>query len=150
MAMILTMHGPNLNLLGTREPDQYGSETLNSIDQRLSDLATKLGHTLSSVQSNSEAEMTTQLQQTSADFIIFNPAAFTHTSIVLRDTMLAIAKPFIEVHLSNIFRRETFRQHSYFADIAIGTINGLGAEGYLLALRYAHIYLTSTQCLATH
>lgn len=142
MATILTMHGPNLNLLGTREPNQYGSETLHSIDARLTDLAHKLGHSLSSVQSNSEAELTHHLQTTAADFIIFNPAAFTHTSIVLRDALLAIAKPFIEVHLSNLFRRENFRQHSYFSDIAIGTITGLGAEGYLLALRYAHIYLT--------
>jgi 3-dehydroquinate dehydratase II len=148
MAQILAMHGPNLNLLGKREPEHYGSETLANINQRLADLATKLGHTLSPVQSNSEAELTQYLHDTSADFIIFNPASFTHTSIVLRDAMIAIAKPFIEVHLSNIFRRENFRQHSYFSDIAIGSINGLGAEGYLLALRYAHIYLTSTQTIA--
>ncbi|MES2218086.1 MAG: type II 3-dehydroquinate dehydratase [Pseudomonadota bacterium] len=142
MAIILTLHGPNLNLLGVREPEQYGNETLGSIDTRLFDLANQLGHSLSSLQSNSEAELTNQLHATTADFIIFNPAAFTHTSIVLRDALLAIAKPFVEVHISNIFRRESFRQHSYFSDIAIGTINGLGAEGYLLALRYAHIYLS--------
>jgi 3-dehydroquinate dehydratase-2 len=149
MATILALHGPNLNLLGSREPDQYGDETLSSINTRLTALATKLGHALSSLQSNSEAALIDHLQASgNVDFIIFNPAAFTHTSIALRDTMLAIARPFIEVHLSNIHRRENFRQHSYFADIALGTINGLGAEGYLLALRYAHVYLTSTHSVA--
>jgi 3-dehydroquinate dehydratase-2 len=142
MAKILVLHGPNLNLLGKREPDKYGDETLTSINSRLTALAHKLGHELVCLQSNSEAELIQYLQETSADFIIFNPAAYTHTSIVLRDTLLAIAKPFIEVHLSNVFRREVFRQHSYFSDIALGTISGLGAEGYLLSLRYAHIFLT--------
>jgi 3-dehydroquinate dehydratase II len=145
LATILTLHGPNLNLLGSREPDQYGSETLSSINTRLTALANKLGHDLSCQQSNSEATLIDYLQtNSSVDFVIFNPAAFTHTSIALRDTLLAVATPFIEVHLSNIYRRESFRQHSYFSDIALGTITGLGPEGYLLALRYAHVYLTST------
>jgi 3-dehydroquinate dehydratase-2 len=148
MAQILAMHGPNLNLLGIREPEHYGNETLADINHRLSDLANKLGHSLTPVQSNSEAELINHLHDTQADFIIFNPAGLTHTSIVLRDALLAIGKPFVEVHLSNVFRRETFRQHSYFSDIAIGTINGLGAEGYLLALRYAHIHLTSTTTIS--
>lgn len=146
MAAILTLHGPNLNLLGSREPEQYGSETLHSINAKLMALATQLGHTLTTMQSNSEAALIDRIhaaKQDEIDFIIFNPAAFTHTSICLRDALLAVAIPFIEVHLSNIYRREPFRHHSYFSDIAIGTITGLGPEGYLLALQHAHSYITN-------
>jgi 3-dehydroquinate dehydratase-2 len=147
MANILVLHGPNLNLLGTREPDVYGHETLNNINASLSLQAITWGYTLNTLQSNSEAELIDRIQQClrdHTDFIIFNPAAFTHTSIALRDALLAVNKPFIEVHLSNIHRREPFRHHSYFSDIAIGNITGLGSQGYLLALHYAHHYLTTT------
>jgi 3-dehydroquinate dehydratase-2 len=145
MADILVLHGPNLNLLGTREPEVYGRTTLAMINDNLTTLAKQLGHSLSAFQSNSESALIDRLQaclQDKTAFIIINPAAFTHTSIALRDTLLAINKPFIEVHLSNIYRREPFRHHSHFADIAIGTIGGLGAEGYQLALRYAHHHLS--------
>jgi 3-dehydroquinate dehydratase-2 len=147
MATILVLHGPNLNLLGSREPEHYGNETLHSINTKLMALASQQGHVLSAMQSNSEAALTDRIQECNdgnTDFIIMNPAAFTHTSIVLRDALLAVAVPFIEVHLSNIHRREPFRQQSYFSDIAVGTITGLGPEGYLLALRHAHTYLTNT------
>jgi len=146
MANILVLHGPNLNLLGSREPEHYGSDTMHDINTKLIALSTQLGHTLSHMQSNAEAALIDRIHECTnghADFIILNPAAFTHTSIALRDALLAVAKPFVEVHLSNIHRREPFRHHSYFSDIAIGTITGLGPEGYLLALRYAHSYLTS-------
>lgn len=147
MAEILVLHGPNLNLLGTREPEQYGTATLPSINTELSTLAATWGHGLSAFQTNSESELINRIhecQSDKTDFIIFNPAAFTHTSIALRDALLAVNKPFVEVHLSNIHRREPFRHHSYFSDIAIGVISGLGAKGYKLALRYAHHYLTHT------
>lgn len=147
MAIILVLHGPNLNLLGTREPDVYGHETLNNINAALGLQAMTWGHTLNTLQSNSEAALIDRIQQCqrdNTDFIIFNPAAFTHTSIALRDALLAVNKPFIEVHLSNIHRREPFRHTSYFSDIAIGNITGLGSQGYLLALQYAHHYLTTT------
>jgi 3-dehydroquinate dehydratase-2 len=150
MATILVLHGPNLNLLGSREPEHYGNETLHSINTKLMALASQQGHILSTMQSNSEAALTDRIQECndgSTDFIIMNPAAFTHTSIVLRDALLAVAVPFIEVHLSNIYRREAFRQQSYFSDIAVGTITGLGPEGYLLALRHAHTYLTNNSHL---
>lgn len=146
MANILVLHGPNLNLLGSREPHLYGSETLADINHRLLVLSLELGHTLTTLQSNSEAQLIDRIHQTQTDntqFIIFNPAAFTHTSIALRDALLAVNKPFIELHLSNLYRREPFRQTSYFSDIAVGVMTGLGAEGYLLALRYAHHYLSS-------
>ncbi len=146
MAIILVLHGPNLNLLGTREPDLYGHETLNEINANLGLSAMTWGHTLSTLQSNSESVLIDRIQQCqrdNTDFIIFNPAALTHTSIALRDALLAVNKPFIEVHLSNIHRREPFRHISYFSDIAIGNITGLGSQGYLLALHYAHHYLTS-------
>lgn len=148
MANILVLHGPNLNLLGSRETEVYGSDTLQSINTQLTTLAGHFGHNLSHLQSNSELVLIERIQECTSslcDFIIFNPAAFTHTSIALRDALLAVAKPFVEVHLSNIQGREAFRQHSYFSDIAIGTITGLGAKGYLLALRYAHYFLTSNQ-----
>lgn len=142
---ILVLHGPNLNLLGSREPEMYGSITLSALNTQLFKLAKELGHTLSITQSNSEPVLMDRIHQCAYDgteFLIFNPAAFTHTSIALRDAVLAVEVPMIEVHLSNIYKREPFRQHSYFSDIAIGTISGLGAEGYLLALRYAHHHLT--------
>jgi len=147
LATILILHGPNLNLLGTREPSVYGTGTLDAINAVLITLAKQLKHTLTALQSNAESTLIDYIQETSqnqTDFIIFNPAALTHTSIALRDALLAVNKPFIEVHLSNIHRREPFRHHSYFSDIALGTITGLGAEGYSLALRYAHHYLTRT------
>ena len=137
MAKILVIHGPNLNLLGTREPDHYGSTTLSQIDDQLAELASQSGHSLSAVQSNAEHELVDAVQKANGDntdFIIINPAAFTHTSVALRDAMAAVAIPFIEVHLSNVHARETFRQHSYFSDLAIGVISGLGAMGYQLAL----------------
>jgi 3-dehydroquinate dehydratase-2 len=148
MADILVLHGPNLNLLGAREPELYGNLSLEAIDAKLKALAIELGHRLTTFQSNAEHLLIDRIQQThrdNTDFILFNPAAFTHTSIALRDALLAVNKPFIEVHLSNIYRREPFRQHSYFSDIAVGIISGLGAEGYLLALRYAHQHLTRLQ-----
>lgn len=148
MANILVLQGPNLNLLGQREPKQYGTDTLEMIHTKLTGLAKELGHSLSAFQSNAENILLDRIQQSlsdQTDFIIINPAAFTHTSIALRDALLAVNKPFVEVHLSNIYRRESFRHHSYFSDIAIGTITGLGAQGYLLALRYAHDYLTQTK-----
>jgi 3-dehydroquinate dehydratase-2 len=147
MAIILVLHGPNLNLLGTREPNVYGHETLNNINASLALQALTWGHTLNTLQSNSESALINRIQQCqrdNTDFIIFNPAAFTHTSVALRDALLAVNKPFIEVHLSNIHARESFRHTSYFSDIAIGNITGLGSQGYLLALQYAHHYLTTT------
>jgi 3-dehydroquinate dehydratase-2 len=140
MASILVLNGPNLNLLGTREPDQYGWDTLESIGIRLKEQAIAKGHALEFIQSNSERELIERVQDAGRDgvaFIIANPAAFTHTSVALRDALLAVAIPFIEVHLSNIHAREPFRAHSYFSDIAAGVISGLGAQGYELALSAA-------------
>ena len=137
---VLVLHGPNLNLLGLREPNHYGNNTLADIDARLAEKAKQANITLQSFQSNSELELIQQLHKladSKVDFIIINPAAFTHTSVALRDALSAIKIPFVEVHLSNIYARETFRHHSYFSDIAIGVISGLGAQGYLLALDYA-------------
>lgn len=144
MAKILVLNGPNLNLLGSREPQHYGSATLQTIQTHLEQLANKLGHTLSFFQSNAEHELIQQIQmapQQGINFVIINPAAFTHTSVALRDALLAIAIPFIEVHLSNIYAREEFRHHSYFSDIAVGVISGLGANGYEFALSAADFYL---------
>lgn len=144
MANILVLHGPNLNLLGTREQTLYGNETLISVNGSLKKLAHQLGHVLSNLQSNNESILIDRIHQCledKTDFIIINPAALTHTSIALRDALLAINKPFVEVHLSNIYHREPFRHYSYFSDIAIGVICGLGAEGYTFALQYAHHYL---------
>jgi 3-dehydroquinate dehydratase-2 len=143
MATILVLHGPNLNLLGSREPELYGRDTLQNINAKLTASASQLGHTLTATQSNHEGALIDRLHESRDDFLIINPAGLTHTSIALRDALLAIAKPFVEVHLSNIHRRESFRHHSYFSDIAIGTITGLGPDGYLLALQYAHSYLTT-------
>ena len=137
MAKILVLNGPNLNLLGSREPEHYGRTTLADIDQRLQDRASSAGHALSSFQSNAEGELVERVHRARDEdiaFIIINPAAFTHTSVALRDALAAVAIPFIEVHLSNVHAREAFRQHSYFSDLAVGVISGLGAQGYELAL----------------
>lgn len=137
---ILVLNGPNLNLLGVREPEHYGAETLDGINARLSAKAAGAGVKLECFQSNAEAELVTkvhQLFQNPADFIIINPAAFTHTSIALRDALAAVKTPFVEVHLSNVHAREAFRHHSYFSDLATGVISGLGAAGYEYALDFA-------------
>jgi 3-dehydroquinate dehydratase II len=137
---IIVLHGPNLNLLGLREPQHYGNTTLDSINQRLTIRAKAAGIALEAFQSNSEAELLNKVQSlvgNKADFILINPAAFTHTSVALRDALAAVKIPFIEVHLSNVHARESFRHHSYFSDIAVGVICGLGAQGYELALEYA-------------
>lgn len=137
---ILIIHGPNLNLLGVREPEIYGGVTLQDINRNLSRLAEDAGVKLDFFQSNAESALIDRVQQTmndGTDFIIINPAAYTHTSIALRDALAAVKLPFIEVHLSNIYSRESFRQKSYFSDLAIGIISGLGAKGYELALEYA-------------
>lgn len=140
MAKLLVINGPNLNLLGSREPEHYGKSDLDSINQTLIELASNAGHELTCFQSNAEHELVDHIQQGQRDdvaFIIINPAAFTHTSVALRDALAATGIPFIEVHLSNIYRREEFRHHSYFSDMALGVISGLGAQGYELALEAA-------------
>ena len=140
MAKILVLHGPNLNLLGTREPHIYGAETLEDIDRGLAAQARSAGHDLEAVQSNAEHELVDAVQRAKAEgvqFIVINPAAFTHTSVALRDALLAVEIPFIEVHLSNVYAREAFRHHSYFSDIAQGVVAGLGAKGYEYALAAA-------------
>ena len=137
---ILLLNGPNLNLLGTREPQLYGGDTLPSIEARMQKLAFDAGATLAVFQSNAESDLVNRIQQAArdhVDFIIINPAAYTHTSVAMRDALVAVGIPFIEVHLSNVFAREAFRHHSYFSDIAVGIISGLGAKGYELALAYA-------------
>jgi 3-dehydroquinate dehydratase-2 len=143
MKNILVLHGPNLNMLGSREPEVYGCVTLNEINVRLAKLAETNGAKLSCFQSNSEADLVERIQQAMADgtqFIVINPAAFTHTSVSLRDALTAVSLPFIEVHLSNVFAREAFRKESFFSDIAIGVISGLGASGYELAVQFAINY----------
>lgn len=140
----LVLHGPNLNLLGEREPEVYGTTTLADINQALEQLAGDRGHTLSAFQSNAEHELVDQIhaaKKSAVDFILFNPGAFTHTSIALRDALLGIQLPFIEVHLSNVFSREDFRKHSYLSDIAVAVISGMGAYGYQLALLGAEEYM---------
>lgn len=137
MATILVLHGPNLNLLGTREPEVYGSTTLDDINRQLTDLCVAQGHHLQALQSNAEYELIDRIHDAAKEgvnFILFNPAAFTHTSVALRDALLGVKIPFIEVHLSNVHQRESFRHHSYFSDVAQGVICGLGAKGYELAL----------------
>ncbi len=137
MAKILILNGPNLNLLGTREPEEYGQETLDQINQRLNDSAVAAGHQLETFQSNGEHNLIKYIHDApnnGINFIIFNPGAFTHTSIALRDALLGVAIPFIEVHLSNVHAREEFRRLSYFSDIAQGVICGFGANSYELAL----------------
>ena len=137
---ILVLHGPNLNLLGLREPEHYGSVTLAGINDSLQSQAKQANIALEAYQSNAEDEIVAKIQSLAinkVDFIIINPAAFTHTSISIRDAISAVKIPFIEVHLSNVFARESFRHHSYFSDVAVGVISGLGAEGYNAALSYA-------------
>ncbi|MDO9052655.1 MAG: type II 3-dehydroquinate dehydratase [Gallionella sp.] len=143
MKAILVLHGPNLNLLGTREPDIYGSTTLDEINARLTTLADKNGAHLSCFQSNAEVALIERVHQARTDgtqFIIINPAAFTHTSVALRDALAAVAIPFIEIHLSNVHAREAFRRESFFSDLAAGVISGLGASGYEYAVQYALNY----------
>lgn len=139
MARILLLNGPNLNLLGTREPGVYGRSTLADIEKATAALAQSLGHQLEAFQSNAEADLVNRVQAAAgqADFILVNPGALTHTSVALRDAILAVGIPFIEIHISNVHAREEFRRHSYFSDIAVGTITGLGPVGYELALRAA-------------
>ena len=150
MAAILVVNGPNLNLLGTREPGHYGRDTLATIQARLETRARTAGHRLGFIQSNAEHVLIDAIHKAGAEgvgFIIINPAAFTHTSIALRDALLGVAIPFIEVHLSNVHAREPFRAHSYFSDKAVGVISGLGSQGYDLALlaALARIEPASTQ-----
>ena len=140
MARLLVLHGPNLNLLGEREPGHYGRTTLAAIDAELAAIAAEAGHDLDTLQSNAEHELVDRIHAARGDgtaFILINPAAFTHTSVALRDALVAVGIPFVEVHLSNVHAREAFRRHSYFSDVAAGVISGLGAAGYRLALAAA-------------
>jgi len=140
LAKILVLHGPNLNLLGVREPDLYGHDTLEQINHRLTEHGAAAGHQVRCFQSNAEHELVDAIQKAMADqvaYIIINPAGFTHTSVVLRDALLATGIPFIEIHMSNIHARESFRRNSYFTDIAKGVILGFGAQGYELAIQAA-------------
>lgn len=140
MANLLLINGPNLNMLGSREPGVYGATDLKSVEKRLSGVAAELGHELGCFQSNAEHELVDRIQLTATDrtnFILINPGAFTHTSIAMRDALLAVSVPFIEVHLSNVFAREDFRHSSFFSDIAAGCIIGLGTYGYEIALQAA-------------
>ena len=137
---ILVLHGPNLNLLGEREPQHYGKQTLEDIDQVLKTIASAKSIKLETMQSNSEGDLVNKIQslhKDKVDFLIINPAAYTHTSVAMRDALSAVKVPFIEVHLSNVYAREPFRHHSYFSDIAVAVISGLGAEGYVAALNFA-------------
>lgn len=140
MAQILLLNGPNLNLLGTREPGIYGNTTLADIETRLAARAKALGHQLDTLQSNAESDLVDRVQSAAnkVDFILINPGALTHTSVALRDALLAVGVPFVEIHISNVHAREAFRRESYFSDIAVGTISGLGPKGYELALEAAH------------
>jgi 3-dehydroquinate dehydratase-2 len=138
MSTILILNGPNLNLLGTREPEKYGLETLEQINQQLTDAASDADHSANCFQSNAEHDLIQRIhdaKQQGVDYIIFNPGAFTHTSVAIRDALLGVAIPFVEVHLSNVHAREEFRRHSYFSDIADGVICGFGANSYSLALQ---------------
>lgn len=140
MTKVLLINGPNLNLLGTREPGVYGAATLASIEARLQSQARDAGAELATFQSNAESELVERIQQAGrdqVDFILINPAAFTHTSVAMRDALAAVGIPFVEIHISNVHARESFRQKSYFTDLAVGVISGLGATGYELALAYA-------------
>ena len=143
MTHILVIHGPNLNLLGTREPEVYGADTLAEINQDLTSMARQKGVTLQTFQSNSEGDIVSCIQRArneKVEFIIINPAAYTHTSIAIRDAFLATRLPFIEVHLSNVYAREDFRKHSYLSDIAVGVISGFGINSYRLAFEAASIH----------
>ncbi|HEY6548701.1 MAG TPA: type II 3-dehydroquinate dehydratase [Vicinamibacteria bacterium] len=140
---ILVINGPNLNLLGSRETEHYGKDTLKAINTRLASRAKQAGVRLATYQSNAEAALVDRVQRarkSGVDFIIINPAAYTHTSVALRDALAAVGIPFVEVHLSNVFARESFRRESYFTDIAVGIVGGLGAKGYELALEFALQY----------
>jgi 3-dehydroquinate dehydratase II len=140
MSRLLVLHGPNLNLLGTREPDVYGRVTLAEIDRALAAKAQAAGAELSSFQSNHEGAIVDRIQQArteQVDFVLINPAAYTHTSVAIRDALAGVALPFIEIHLSNVHKREAFRHHSYFSDLAEAVICGLGWKGYLYALDFA-------------
>ncbi|MFY9180543.1 MAG: type II 3-dehydroquinate dehydratase [Venatoribacter sp.] len=148
MASILVLQGPNLNLLGTREPDIYGHTTLADIEQTLTGQAKAQGASIEQFQSNAEHELINRIHAARSDgtqFILINPGAFTHTSVALRDALAGVAIPFIEIHISNVHKRETFRHHSYFSDIAVGTIVGLGVQGYELALSAALAQLKGGQ-----
>jgi len=134
---ITVIHGPNLNLLGHREPDHYGSVTLHAINDTLTKEASNLSINIEVYQSNGESEIVDKIQSLQSDFIIINPAAYTHSSVAIRDALTAMGIPFIEVHVSNVFAREDFRKQSFFSDVAVGVISGLGAEGYCAALNYA-------------
>ena len=134
---ISVIHGPNLNLLGKREPEHYGSTSIEDINTKLSLEAQKSNISIEIFQSNSESDIVNKIQTLKSDFIIINPAAFTHSSVAIRDALSAMRIPFIEVHLSNVFAREAFRKESFFSDMAVGVISGLGSEGYLAALNYA-------------
>ncbi len=147
MTKLLVIHGPNLNLLGTREPELYGADTLADIDAQLAKKARQLGVELAAFQSNNEGDIVGRIQQAAGeqtDFVLINPAAFTHTSVAIRDALLATRIPFIEVHLSNVHAREAWRKHSYLSDIAVGIICGFGKTSYLLALEAAVAHCTQT------
>lgn len=148
MASILVLNGPNLNLLGTREPEIYGAQTLDDVNNLLFSQAQQQGHHLLTLQSNAEYELIERIHEArkeGIDFIIINPAAFTHTSVALRDALLGVSIPFIEVHISNVHAREAFRSHSYLSDVAVGVICGLGTQGYELALTAAIKQLDNTK-----
>ena len=140
---ILVVNGPNLNLLGSREPDKYGTVTLAAIEHALAEQAAQSGAAVQCFQSNSESALVERIQKAApdgVDFILINPAAYTHTSVAIRDALAAVGIPFVEIHLSNVYAREPFRRHSYFSDLAVGVVSGLGARGYALALAYALEY----------
>ena len=148
MTHILVIHGPNLNLLGTREPEVYGADTLAAINQNLNQMAQKNGVSLQTFQSNNEGEIVSCIQQAATnqvDFIIINPAAYTHTSVAIRDAFLATRIPFIETHLSNVYAREEFRMHSYLSDLAVGVIGGFGKNSYMLALEAAVLHCKQSE-----
>ena len=140
---VLVIHGPNLNMLGKREPEHYGSLTLDEIDSRNAALGKELGLEVESFQSNSESDIVDRIQRGDCDAIVINPAAFTHTSVAIRDALLSVGTPTFEVHLSNIHKREEFRKHSYIAGVAVGQITGFGPESYQLGLRAAKVHLDS-------
>jgi len=147
MTKILVLHGPNLNLLGTREPDIYGADTLDTINAGLLTTALQAGIRLETFQSNHEGQLVDRVQAAGSDgtrFMLINPGAFTHSSIALRDALLGVGIPFVEIHLSNVHAREAFRHRSYFSDVAVGVICGLGAQGYALALEFALARLEQT------
>lgn len=153
MSRLLVLHGPNLNLLGTREPDVYGRVTLAEIDRALAATAQAAGAELSSFQSNHEGAIVDRIQQArteQVDFVLINPAAYTHTSVAIRDALAGVALPFIEIHLSNVHKREAFRHHSYFSDLAEAVICGLGWKGYLYALDFALERLAKNLAVKPH